>query len=90
MASPCTACVILNALNIETLDKVARERSDFSWELVQLMHPKDVATVEGLEVEKMPAVLINGEQITAGTILSPRALNRLLDTYSEEDGLSTL
>ena len=72
--SPCTACVILNQLNYETLRKVSAARSDFAFEVVEIGHPSEDWSVPGLEVEKMPAVIIDGEQIAAGTIVSPKLI----------------
>jgi len=78
--SPCTACVIINHLNMETLQATAASRSDFTWEIVEIGHPREVWNIEGLELEKMPAILINDEQISAGNILSPRMLAKFLDS----------
>ena len=76
--NPCTACVILNNLDCESLQKVADARSDFTWETVEIGHPSEARLVPGLEVESFPAVLLDGEQITAGNLLSPRLLERYL------------
>ncbi len=77
--SPCTACVIVNHLNMETLQKIAASRSDFTWEIVEIGHPREVWQIEGFEVEKLPAILIDDEQISAGNIISPRQLAKFLD-----------
>ncbi|MDR3552957.1 MAG: hypothetical protein P4L75_07520 [Clostridia bacterium] len=79
MAQPCTACVIINSLNMESLERVAAQCADFSWELVQITHPRRLKTVAGLEVEKLPAVIVDGEQLTAGSVLPPRRLLAFLE-----------
>ena len=76
--SPCTACVISNNLDLETLRKVAAARSDFTYEVVEINHPREVWSVPGLEVEHLPAVILDGEQIAAGNIISPRLIAQIL------------
>ncbi len=76
--SPCTACVISSNLDLESLQKVAASRSDFTWEVVEIGHPREVWAVPGLEVEQLPAVILDGEQISAGNIVSPRLIAQIL------------
>ena len=76
--SPCTACVIANNLDHETLRKVAASRSDFTFEIVEIGHPSEVWSVPGLEVEHLPAVILDGEQIAAGNIVSPKLILQFL------------
>lgn len=84
-AYPCNACQIANDLNVETLKKVSAMRDDFQFEIILVGHPRELAGVEGLEVEKLPAVLINGEQISAGSVLAPRQVMKILEDF-ETDG----
>jgi len=79
MRHACAACSIINSLNIETLEKAAARRSDFRWRLVEIGNPREMPSIEGLEVEKFPAIILNGEQITAGTVLPARRLMEILD-----------
>ncbi len=88
-SAPCTACVIINSLNIETLDKLSETRKDFSWELIEIKTLSqalclDFEKISGLEVEKLPAVLINDEQISAGTIITPKQINQILELMEDE------
>ena len=45
-----------------------------------LNHPAECAGVAGMEVEKLPAVFINDEQITAGGLLHRRQLIKLIES----------
>jgi len=74
LKDPCTACNIIYGLIKETVEKVQKEYSNVEVELVELEHIKEASKVEGLEVEKFPAVLVNNEQITAGSLLTKRQL----------------
>ena len=76
---PCTSCVIINGLNRETLEKVALRRPDFTYEIVEIGTPAEVSSVEGLEVESFPVLILDGVQRTAGSILTPRQLERMLN-----------
>ncbi len=81
---PCTACVIINGLSMESLEKVALRRPGFTYEIVEVGDPSDLADVPGLEVEKLPALILDGVQRTAGSILAPRQLDRMLDEADAE------
>ncbi|SHF87146.1 Thioredoxin domain-containing protein [Caldanaerobius fijiensis DSM 17918] len=78
LKEPCTACVIIGDAIKEILDKVQKECSyegiEVDIEMLELEDLKQVRFIEGLEVEKFPALLINGEQITAGNIPSKKQL----------------
>lgn len=77
LKEPCSACLIIDGLLRETLDKLGRE-TDIDVEFIVLENLKDVSKVEGLEVEKFPALLINGEQVTAGGLVTERQLRSLI------------
>ncbi len=78
LKEPCTACQIIEGLIRDMLKKL---KAQYDVEVVNtiLQHPKEAATVEGLEVEKFPALLINGEQITAGSLPRLDQLKRILE-----------
>jgi len=78
LKDPCTSCNIIYGLVKETLEKVQKEYNNVELKFVELDHIKKAAEVEGLEVEKFPAVLINNEQITAGSLLTKRQLVSIL------------
>jgi len=75
----CTACFITNGLSMESLEKVAKRRPDFTYEVVEISHPSQLRSVQGLEVEDLPALILDGVQRTAGTIVTPRQLEAMLD-----------
>jgi hypothetical protein len=52
-------------------------------EYTQLENLKNLHSIEGLEVESFPAVIINGEQITAGTIPDKRQIIKRIEWESE-------
>jgi len=74
LKDPCTACNIIYGLIKETLEKIQKEYSNVEVDFIELEHIKNASEVEGLEVEKFPAVLVNGEQITAGSLITKKQL----------------
>ena len=84
MANPCTACMIIDNLLRDLLHRTVEQLVlgglglDIDLEIVELLHPRECAGVAGLEVEKLPAILIDDEQITAGSLLHRRQLTQLL------------
>ena len=83
LKEPCTACSIIEGLIRDMLKKL---KSQYNMEVVNtiLQHPREAFAVEGLEVEKFPALLINGEQITAGSLPQPDQLINLLEAELNE------
>jgi len=74
LKDPCTACVIIDGAVKEILQKIKKEYENVNIECIELKNLSEVHKIEGLEVEKFPAVLLNGEQITAGNILSKKQM----------------
>jgi hypothetical protein len=74
MKQPCTACLIIDNLLKETLTKLQKEEPRFEVEFIELDNLKQVGMVPGLEVEKLPALLINDEQVTAGSLPSKQQI----------------
>ena len=81
LKEPCTACVILDGLLKEMLEKLRKKNGNIEVEIVELDHIRDVYDIEGVEVEKFPLLLINGEQVTAGTLPSQRRLMEIINLY---------
>ncbi|HML49550.1 MAG TPA: thioredoxin family protein [Clostridia bacterium] len=75
---PCTACVIADNLLRESLGKVQKARADVEVEIVALSHPRELARYPAVEVEKMPLLIIDDEQVSAGSFLTPRQIIALL------------
>jgi hypothetical protein len=74
MKQPCTACLIIDNLLKETLTKLQKEEPWIELEFIELDNLKLVGLVPGLEVEKLPALLINDEQVTAGSLPSKQQI----------------
>lgn len=83
LEQPCTACLITCGLTEEIIKKVRDRYGDFDFEIVRLAHLKELRNVQGLEVEKFPAVIINGEQVTAGSFPRPELLKHYI--YGDKD-----
>lgn len=86
LANPCTACLITENLLKEVFEKTqislkARGIENIEFETVTLNHPQEIYNVEGLEVEKLPLVIIGGEQVTAGSLIHRRKLEQFIDNY---------
>ena len=75
---PCNACLIITNLIKEMFCKLDKKNLDAEFRLVELTDIKDLCKVDGLEVEKLPAVIIDGEQITAGSLPNERYLISLI------------
>lgn len=68
LKQPCSACLIIGGLVVEMLGKIIRDCNYVYIENIELDNLKDVHSIEGLEIENFPAIIINGEQITAGSL----------------------
>jgi len=82
MAHPCQACFIAANLLEGLFIRLAADEPSVKWEIITLNHPRELKTVDGLEVERLPAVLIDGEQVSAGNVLHKRQLMEYLKLYS--------
>jgi len=58
----------------EILAKLQKEQPWIELEFIELDNLKQVGMVPGLEVEKLPALLINNEQVTAGSLPSKKQI----------------
>lgn len=74
LKDPCSACVIIDGLLKEMLIKIQKEMDNVQVEIIELNNLNQVHSIKGLEVEKFPAVLINDEQVTAGSLPSRQQL----------------
>lgn len=70
LVPPCSACLIITNLLIEMFNKLSKKQLDANFVLAEFDNIKDLSKVEGLEVEKFPAIIVDGEQITAGSLPS--------------------
>lgn len=85
LKEPCSACLITGNLIKEMLGSICSEYSYAAMESIVLQDLKDVHDIDGLEVEKFPALLINNEQISAGSLLMKGELLSLIKSEGEDD-----
>ncbi len=78
LSQPCTACLITCNLLVESLEKVKKARSDVEVEIVTLEHPRELTSFPEVEVESMPLLIIDGDQVSAGSFLTPRQIISML------------
>jgi hypothetical protein len=81
---PCGACQVIEQLLRESLERAVGEDSRLRLSIREIHHPSQLRSVEGLEVEKMPAVLLGGEQVCAGRILTIRDIREYVDELDSE------
>lgn len=81
---PCTACVIIDGLLKEIMQKVKNLIPEVETEIIILKHPKELYAIDGIEVEKFPIIMLDGEQISAGSLLSTKQIISLI-TAKERD-----
>ncbi|MHB1315791.1 MAG: thioredoxin family protein [Christensenellales bacterium] len=77
LKNPCSACLILCNLTKELLKKLQKCNGQIAVEFVELDHINQAYLVEGLEVDKFPAIIIDGEQVTAGSLPGRELLGSL-------------
>ncbi|MBZ9685995.1 thioredoxin family protein [Clostridium estertheticum] len=83
LQDPCSACFIIGGLMREMFDKLQKKMEIIDVEYRWLENLKNLHSIEGLEVESFPAIIINGEQITAGTIPDKREIIKRIEWESE-------
>ncbi len=67
LKQPCTACVITTNLLFELMQKLKKRDDSLDISLIKLSHINEIYEIEGVEVEKLPMIIVDGEQITAGS-----------------------
>ena len=85
MKYPCSSCAIIQNLNLEIIEKVRSKRPEIEYKQIILLNPKELYQIEGIEVEKMPIILLNQEQVSAGNLISSKQLVQWIDTFQELD-----
>ena len=83
LQNPCSACFIIGGLVKEMFDRLQKKIDYIDVEYRLLENLKDIHSIEGLEVENFPAIIINKEQITAGTIPNKREIIKRIEWESE-------
>ena len=83
LQNPCSACFIIGGLVREMFEKLQIKMDFIDVEYKELEDLKSLHSIEGLEVESFPAIIINGEQITAGTIPDKREIIKRIEWENE-------
>ena len=79
LKNPCNACIIVGRLLLESVERVKRDRPDIAFEQIELADVREAPRIPGIEVERFPSLLLNGEQISAGSMVTPRDLNEMME-----------
>ena len=79
LKNPCNACIIVGRLLVESIERVRQEWPELEVEERELEDVREAVNVPGIEIERFPALLLNGDQITAGSMITPRDLSRLVE-----------
>ena len=68
LEEPCSACLIIFNLIKEIMERLKGKYNFLEVNYIEIKKLEDLHSIKGLEVEKFPAIIIDGEQISAGTI----------------------
>jgi len=83
LEQPCSACFIIYNLILEIMKKLKDKYDFLDINYIEIKGPKDLHQIEGLEVEKFPAIIIEGEQVSAGTVPDIRLLEKIILNYKD-------
>lgn len=72
---------MIEQLTRESLHRVARAHDAITVAFHEVRHPREMREVPGLEVEQLPALIINGEQMSAGRILTIRDIEEYINEF---------
>ncbi len=76
---PCSACIIITNLIKEMFKELAHEMPEVTFTIIEMKHINELKMIAGIEVEKMPIILIQDEQISAGSLPNRRYLKQLIE-----------
>jgi hypothetical protein len=79
MKNPCQACLIISDLMVGLFEKISTDYNDVDFSVVKLERPEDLYKIPGLVIEKLPAVIIDDEQVSCGSILHKRQLKEYIE-----------
>lgn len=79
LSQPCSACYIIEGIVRETFNKLKRDFPLMNIDYIVVYDLKKIHDIDGIEVEKFPAVLIDGEQITAGSIPDKKQIIKFME-----------
>lgn len=84
LKEPCSACLILNNLVKEIIAKLQKKFDNLDIQYVEFSNLARIHEIEGLEVEKFPAIIVNGEQVTAGELPDINYLISAIEWWSQQ------
>lgn len=84
LKEPCSACLILNNLVKEIIAKLQKKFDNLDIQYVEFSNLARIHEIEGLEVEKFPAIIVNGEQVTAGELPDINYLISVIEWGSQQ------
>ncbi|MDF2613117.1 MAG: hypothetical protein K0S71_903 [Clostridia bacterium] len=76
---PCSACIIITNLIKEMFKELEAQMPEVAFTIIEMQHIKELKAIKGVEVEKMPIILIQDEQISAGSLPNKRYLKQLIE-----------
>lgn len=76
---PCSACIIITNLIKEMFKELELELPEVTFTIIEMRHIKELKVIKGAEVEKMPIILLEDEQITAGSLPNKRYLKQIIE-----------
>ncbi|WP_070000910.1 thioredoxin family protein [Cellulosilyticum sp. I15G10I2] len=79
---PCSACIIITNLIKEMFKELAHQMPEVTFTIIEMHHINELKGIKGIEVEKMPIILIQDEQISAGSLPNKRYLKQLIEEES--------
>ena len=79
MKNPCQACMIVSDLMVGLFDKISAQYNDVEFLVIMLERPEELCKIPGLVMEKLPAVIINDEQVSCGNVLHRRQLKEYIE-----------
>lgn len=79
LSTPCTACLIISNLIKEIFERLSTRMLPADFIILEFDNIKDIYKVEGLEVDKLPAIIIDGEQVTAGSLPNIKYLISIIE-----------
>jgi hypothetical protein len=87
LARACSSCAIIENLVQESIRRVQRDYPQLEVNERVVDSIAEINAVEDLEVERFPAVILAGEQITAGSIVTPKELRLLVEEELSTEGV---
>lgn len=78
LSDPCSSCQLKIPYIKDILGNIQKKFPGVTWEEVRIASKDQLETVNGIELKLLPVIMINGRQITAGTIPRPDFLESII------------